>query len=51
MLGKSKLNGVEVLISKALIDLNICHNEFVLINSVQKEFFDIKEEIKNSIYK
>ena len=33
--------------SKALIDSNISHNEFVLINSVLKEFDDIKEEIKN----
>ena len=33
--------------SKALIDSNISHNEFVLINNVLKEFDDIKEEIKN----
>ena len=39
---------MEVLISKALIDSNISHNEFVLINNVLKEFYDVKEEIKNS---
>ena len=39
---------MEVLISKALIDSNISHDEFVLINSMLKEFYDMKEEIKNS---
>ena len=42
----SKLNSVEVLISKALIDSNISHDEFVLIINVPKEFDDMKEEIK-----
>ena len=45
---KSKLNNIEVLISKVLIDSNISHDEFVLINNVLKEFHDMKEEIKNS---
>ena len=44
----SKLNSIEVLISKALIDSNISHDEFILINNVLKEFYDMKEEIKNS---
>ena len=48
LLAKSKLNSIEVLISKALIDSNISHDEFVLINNVLKEFYDTKEEIKNS---
>ena len=48
LLAKSKLNSIEVLISKALIDSNISHDEFVLINNVLKEFCDMKEEIKNS---
>ena len=48
LLAKSKLNSIEVLISKALIDSNISHDEFVLINNVLKEFYDMKEEIKNS---
>ena len=47
MLVKSKLNIVELLISKALNESNISHNEFVLLNNVPKEFNDIKEEIKN----
>ena len=44
---KTKLNSIEVLISKALIDLNISHDEFVLVNNVLKEFDDMKEENKN----
>ena len=47
LLAKSKLNSIEVLISKALIDSNISHDELVLINNVLKEFYNIKEEIKN----
>ena len=45
---KSKLNSLEVLISKALINLNISHAKLVLINKVLKELDDIKKEIKNS---
>ena len=48
LLAKSKLNSIEVLISKALIDSNISHDEFVLINNVLKEYEEMKEEIKNS---
>ena len=46
LLAKSKLNSIEVQISKDLIESNISHNEFVLINSVLKEYDDMKEEIK-----
>ena len=48
LLAKSILNSIEVLLSKALIDSNIGHDEFVLINNVLKEFYDMEEEIKNS---
>ena len=44
MLAKSKLNSVEVLIFKALMNPNISQDEFVLINSMLKEFDDIKEK-------
>ena len=47
MLAKSKLNTIEVLISKALLDSNVSYDEFVLINNVVKEYNDMKEEIKN----
>ena len=48
LLAKSPLNRINVLISRALNDSNISHDEFVLINNVLKEFCDMKEEIKNS---
>ena len=47
MVTKSKLNSIEVLISKALIDSVITDDEFVLINNVLKEYNKMKEEIKN----
>ena len=47
LLEKSKLNSTEVLISKALIVWNIIHNEFILMNNVLKEFYVMKEELKN----
>ena len=48
LLVKSKLNSVEVLISKALIDSVISHDEFVFINNVLKEHDDMKEKTKSS---
>ena len=48
LLAKSKLNSMEVLISKALTDSNISHNDFVSINNVLKKFYDMKEKIKTS---
>ena len=47
LLGKDKLNTIEVLISKALIDSYISHDEFVSVNNVLKEYIEMKEEIKN----
>ena len=47
LLAKFKINSIEVLISKVLIDLVISHDEFVLINNVLKEYNKMKEEIKN----
>ena len=43
----TKLSSIEVLISKALIDSNISHGEFVLINNVLREYDNMKDEIKN----
>ena len=48
LLGNSKLNSIEVLISKALIDSVISNDEFVLINNVLKEYEGINEEIEYS---
>ena len=47
LLAKSKLNSIEVLVTNVLIDSNIFHGEFILINNVLKEYDDMKEEIKN----
>ena len=47
LLGKDKLNTIEVLISKALIDSYISHDEIVSINNVLREYNEMKEEIKN----
>ena len=46
MLAKSKLNITTVLISKALINLVISHDGFVLTNNFRKEYDGMKEEIK-----
>ena len=46
LLAKSKLNSIEVLLSKSLIDLVVSHDEFVLISNVLKEYNKLKEEIK-----
>ena len=37
---------MKVVISKTLIDSNIRIDEFVLVNNVLKEFYDMKEEIE-----
>ena len=47
LLAKSKLNNIEVLISKALLDPSISHDEFVLTNNVLNECKDMKEQMKN----
>ena len=47
LLAKSKLNTIEVLISKALFDSYISHDEFVSVNKELREYNEIKEEIRN----
>ena len=47
LLGKDKLNTIEVLISKALLDSFINHYEFVSENNVLREYNELKKEIKN----
>ena len=47
LLAKSKLNSIEVLISKTLIDSNISHDEFVSLNNLLKELDNMREEIRN----
>ena len=40
---KTKLNTIEILISKALIDPNISHNHSFSVNGVLKEYYNMKE--------
>ena len=49
VLGKDKLNNIEVLIFETLIDLYISHDkyEFVSVNNVLREYYELKNEIKN----
>ena len=47
LLVKSKLNSIEVIFCKALIDSFMSHEEVVLINNVLKVYNKMKEEIKN----
>ena len=47
LLGKAKLDAIEVLISKALIDAWISQHESVSVNNVLREDNEAKEEIKN----
>ena len=45
MLGKSKLNSIETLISQGLIDLEISHGEFKTIVKEKEKYEKIKERI------
>ena len=47
MLGRVKLNAMEVLISKDLIDSYITHDKFVSVNIVLREYNETKKEVKN----
>ena len=44
--GKTKLNTIEVVISKALIESHFSHDEFVSVNNVLREYNEINEENK-----
>ena len=48
LLGKTKSDTVEALISKALINLYISRDECFSVNHVLRKHNEIKEEIKNS---
>ena len=48
LLAKTKLNTIDVLIPKTLIDSNIGHDEFVSINNVLDEYEDMKKKIEIS---
>ena len=46
MLVKSKLNSIERIISKALIDKEISHEEFTTIINEERNYRELKESIR-----
>ena len=48
MLAKSKLNSIETLMSQALIDLDISHEEFIIIINENEKYEAIEENIRNT---
>ena len=47
MLAKSKVNSIETLMSQALIDLKITHEEFKTIFDEKQRYEQMKENIRN----
>ena len=47
MLAKSKLNSIDTLISQALIDMDICHEEFITILKEKDRHEMMKENLEN----
>ena len=47
MLAKSKLNSIETLISQALIDMEISHEEFITILKEKDKYKTIKDNLKS----
>ena len=47
MLAKSKLNSIETLVSQALIDIEISHEEFNMILKEKDKCEKMKENVRN----
>ena len=47
MLAKSKLNSIETLISQALIDMDISHEEFITILKKNDRYEMMKDNVRN----
>ena len=47
MLAKSRLNSIESLMSQALINLDISHEEFKTIVNEKEKYDQMKESIRN----
>ena len=47
MLAKSKLNSTEVLVSQALIDMEISHEEFVRILNEKDKYEKMKDNLRS----
>ena len=48
ILAKTKLNSIETLMSQALIDLDISHEEFKTIVNEKEKYEQMKESIRNT---
>ena len=46
MLAKSKLNSIETLVSQAMIDMEISHEEFITILNEKSKYEKMKENVK-----
>ena len=47
MLAKSKLNSIETLVSSALIDMEISHEEFITILNEKDKYEKIKDNLRS----
>ena len=47
MMGKSKLNSIESLVSQALIDMKISHEEYIAIFKEKDKNEKMKEDVRN----
>ena len=47
MLTKSKLNSIDTLISQALVDMDISHEEFITILKEKDRYEMMKDNLKN----
>ena len=47
MLAKSKLSSIENLVSQALIDMEICHEEFITILKEKDKYDKLKENSRS----
>ena len=47
MLAKSKLNSIETLVSQALIDMGIIHEEFITILKEKDKYEKIKDNLRS----
>ena len=49
MLAKSKLNSIETLISQALIDMDISHEEFITILKEKDRYEIMKDNLRSEM--
>ena len=47
MLAKSKLNSIETLVSQALIDMEISHEEFITVLKEKDKYEKMQENVRN----